>query len=550
LAGLSAALCAADAGMKVTLLERRHRLGGATWSFERNGIWYDNGQHVFLRCFESYLWFLERIGSAHKVFLQSRLDVPVLRVENPVSAEISKSSAIPTSSENSESPDDTAIPAAPASVIKGNISRTASPAPLHLMRSLLRYPHMTGRERINAARTALALRKLDPEKRLLDGKTAAVLRSKTKMEQSQSQESAQNSQPAAVLRSETGMETRETNAAMQIDDVTFGQWLRSRGESENAIQSLWNLITLPTANLPADQVSLQLAAKIFVTGLLTDSSAADIGWSAVPLSELHADAAAATLRNLGAEVRTKAAVEKITADPLGVRCDGEHLPADAVVAAVPHTAADILPEGSVRHQDRLSELGESPIINVHLVYDQPVTDLPLAAALGSEAQFVFDRTAAAKLNSGSGESSNAGKAGNSATGPQCLGISLSAADEYLSWSPAELVEHMTAEVAKLFPKARSQQPRDTMVTREVSATFRGVPGTASLRPAAETNHAGLFVAGAWTDTGWPATMEGAVRSGIAAADLALRHVGAADASGGLAGGVVGGPVGGIAPREI
>ncbi len=520
MAGLSAALCAADAGMKVTLLERRHRLGGATWSFERNGIWYDNGQHVFLRCFESYLWFLERIGSAHKVFLQSRLDVPVLRVESPVSAEISKSSEIPTSSENSESPDDPAIPAAPASVIKGSIRRTASPAPLHLMRSLLHYPHMTGRERINAARTALALRKLDPEKRLLDSKTATV------------------------LRSEAGMETRETNAALQIDDVTFGQWLRSRGESDNAIQSLWNLITLPTANLPADQVSLQLAAKIFVTGLLTDNSAADIGWSAVPLSELHADAAAATLRSIGAEVRTKAAVEKIIADPLGVRCDGEHLLADAVVAAVPHTAADILPEGSVKHQDRLSELGESPIINVHLVYDQPVTDLPLAAALGSEAQFVFDRTAAAKLNSSSGESSNAGKASNSdedsnsGEGRQCLGISLSAADEYLSWSPAELIEHMTAEVAKLFPKARGQQPRDAMVTREVSATFRGVPGTASLRPPAETNHAGLFIAGAWTDTGWPATMEGAVRSGIKAADLALRYVGAADEVG-LAEGIAG-----------
>ena len=495
LAGLSAALCASDAGMKVTLLERRHRLGGATWSFERNGIWYDNGQHVFMRCFESYLWFLERIGSAHKVFLQSRLDVPVLRVESPASAEISTSSEIPTSSKNSENPDDPAIPAAPASVIKGSIRRTASPAPLHLMRSLLHYPHMTGRERINAARTALALRKLDPEEgRLPDDEL--------------------------------------------LDDKTFGQWLRSRGESDNAIRSLWNLITLPTANLPADQVSLQLAAKIFVTGLLTDSSAADIGWSAVPLSELHADAAAATLRNLGAEVRTKAAVEKITADPLGVRCDGEHLPADAVVAAVPHTAADILPEGSVKHQDRLSELGESPIINVHLVYDQPVTDLPLAAALGSEAQFVFDRTAAAKLNSSSRESSNAGKASNSDTGPQCLGISLSAADEYLSWSPAELIEHMTAEVAKLFPKARGQRPRDAMVTREVSATFRGVPGTASLRPPADTNHAGLFIAGAWTDTGWPATMEGAVRSGITAADLALRHVGAADEVG-LAEGIAG-----------
>ena len=497
MAGLSVALCAADAGMRVTLLERRHRLGGATWSFERNGVWYDNGQHVFMRCFESYRWFLERIGSAHKVFLQSRLDVPVLRVESPASAEIPTSSAIPTSSENSESPANPASPATPASIVKGSIRRTASPAPLHLMRSLLHYPHMTGRERINAARTVLALRKLDPEKRLLDSKTAAV------------------------LQSETRTEPQKGNATLQIDDATFGQWLRSRGESENAIRSLWNLITLPTANLPADQVSLRLAAKIFVTGLLTDNSAGDIGWSAVPLSELHADAASAALRSLGAEVRTKAAVEKITTDPLGVRCDGEPLLADAVVAAVPHTAADILPEGSVKHQDRLSELGESPIINVHLVYDQPVTDLPLAAALGSEAQFVFDRTAAAKLSGNSEE----GSQGGTGQGSQCLGISLSAADEYLSWSPAELIEHMTAEVAKLFPKARGRQPRDAMVTREVSATFRGVPGTASLRPPAETNHPGLFVAGAWTDTGWPATMEGAVRSGVAAADLALQYAG-------------------------
>ena len=456
LAGLSAALCAADSGMQVTLLERRHRLGGATWSFERNGIWYDNGQHVFMRCFESYRWFLERIGSAHKVFLQSRLDVPVLRVEDT------------------------------GDVIKGTIRRTGSPAPLHLMRSLLRYPHMSMRERTTAARTALALRQLASDLRAPDLEIGSAL-----------------------------------------DDMTFGQWLRSRGESENAIESFWNLIVLPTANLHADQVSLQLAARIFITGLLTSNSAGDIGWSAVPLSELHADAASETLRSLGAEVRTKVAVEKITTEPLGVRCDGEHLLGDAVVSAVPHTAADILPEGSVKNQDRLSELGESPIINVHLIYDQPVTDLPLVAGLGSEAQFIFDRTASAKINDeANGEGNDEGRgAAKGKSGRQCLGISLSAADEYLAWSPAELIKHMTAEVAKLFPKARGQQPRDAMVTREVSATFRGVPGTARLRPPTSANHPGVFIAGAWTDTGWPATMEGAVRSGVAAAHLALEHVG-------------------------
>ena len=168
--------------------------------------------------------------------------------------------------------------------------------------------------------------------------------------------------------------------------------------------------------------------------------------------------------------RSNDQVEKITTEPLGVRCDGEHLLGDAVVSAVPHTAADILPVGSVKNQDRLSELGESPIINVHLIYDQPVTDLPLVAGLGSEAQFIFDRTASAKINDeANGEGNDEGRgAAKGKSGRQCLGISLSAADEYLAWSPAELIKHMTAEVAKLFPKARGQQPRDARYSKSMT----------------------------------------------------------------------------------
>ena len=79
LAGLSAALYCADAGASVVLLERRHRLGGATWSFKRNGVWYDNGQHVFMRCCTAYQSFLRRIGSEGGVYLQPRLEVPVLQ---------------------------------------------------------------------------------------------------------------------------------------------------------------------------------------------------------------------------------------------------------------------------------------------------------------------------------------------------------------------------------------------------------------------------------------------------------------------------------------
>ena len=134
LAGLAAAVEAVDRGANVTLLERRPRLGGATWSFQRRGIWFDNGQHVFLRCCTAYRTFLERIGAADRVFLQPRLDLPVLRPGGP----------------------------------SGAIRRTAGPAPVHLAPSLLTYPHLKLRQRLGVLRAGRALRRLDPDDPALD----------------------------------------------------------------------------------------------------------------------------------------------------------------------------------------------------------------------------------------------------------------------------------------------------------------------------------------------------------------------------------------------
>jgi uncharacterized protein with NAD-binding domain and iron-sulfur cluster len=147
-------------------------------------------------------------------------------------------------------------------------------------------------------------------------------------------------------------------------------------------------------------------------------------------------------------------------------------------------------------------------VNVHLLYDRPVLDGPFAAAIDSPVQFVFDRT----VSSGA------------PAGHQFLAISLSGADEYLPMSRHDLVERFTTEMARLFPRAREATVVTAMVTREVDATFRGAPGSGRLRPGAVTRLPGVFLAGAWTDTGWPATMEGAVRSGNAAADAAMTYL--------------------------
>ena len=190
---------------------------------------------------------------------------------------------------------------------------------------------------------------------------------------------------------------------------------------------------------------------------------------------------------------------------LEVRAGGRSVEADSVVVAVPHDAVDsLLPPRTVPSQSRLGDLGLSPILNVHLVYDRPVTDLSMFAAVGSDVQYVFDRTEGAGLDDGR----------------QCLAVSISAADSFIGRPAAELIGHFTKELARILPQAGGATVTESIVTREQAATFYGAPGTHRLRVGPECAMPGVFLAGAWCDTGWPATMEGAVRSGVRAGRLA------------------------------
>jgi squalene-associated FAD-dependent desaturase len=444
LAGLAAAIGCADGGAEVTLLEGRPRLGGATWSFERNGLHFDNGQHVYMRCCTAYRRFLDRIGSAADAPIQDRLAIPVLKPG-----------------------------ASGGEPVVSWIRRSGLPAPLHLASSLLTYRHLALADRLRLGRAALALRRL-----------------------------------------------RLTDTA--LDAETFGAFLERHGQRPAAVEALWDLIALPTVNVRADEASLALAAKVFKTGLLEESGAADLGWARVPLSRLHADPAAAVLRRAGATVRRRAKVTEIRLAPAstdsvgrrratGVVVDGELLEADAVVLAVPHeSAAELLPEGAVIDPTALQGLGRSPIVDVHVVYDRRVLEHEVAAAVGSPVQYVFDTTESSGLDPAHG---------------QCVAVSISGADDEHGQRPAVLIEKYTTALAELFPAARAATVVDAVVTREHAATFRGAPGTRRLRPRPESGVGGLFLAGAWTDTGWPATMEGAVRSGVAAAAGALRALG-------------------------
>ncbi|MEU7026125.1 hydroxysqualene dehydroxylase HpnE [Streptomyces sp. NPDC046275] len=434
LAGVTSALQLAEAGLHVTLLEGRPRLGGLAFSFRRGELTVDNGQHVYLRCCTGYRWFLERVGGAHLAPVQRRLDVPVLDVGRAAGPRL------------------------------GRLRRTNLPVPLHLAASLATYPHLSPVERARVARAALALKKLDPADPALDG-------------------------------------------------IDFGTWLGRHGQSARSVEALWDLVGVATLNAVAPDASMGLAAKVFKTGLLSENGAADIGWAHVPLGELHDALARKALDALGVRTELRARAERITRTDDGhwtVDLPGERLEADVVVLAVAQREAHaLLPEGALDDPDRLLDIGTAPILNVHVVYDRKVLRRPFFTALGSPVQWVFDRTESSGL-----------------TGPgQYLAISQSAAQDEIDEPVAVLRERYLPELERLLPAARGAGVRDFFVTRERTATFAPTPGVGRLRPGARTRAPGLYLAGAWTATGWPATMEGAVRSGFSAAGAALSALG-------------------------
>jgi predicted NAD/FAD-dependent oxidoreductase len=192
-----------------------------------------------------------------------------------------------------------------------------------------------------------------------------------------------------------------------------------------------------------------------------------------------------------------------------IETPGENLDADTVVLAVPQRETyDLLPAGALDEPGRLLEIGTAPILNIHVVYDRKVLSRPFFAALGSPVQWVFDRTEASGLREG-----------------QYLALSQSAARDEIDTPVSALRERYLPELERLLPTARDARVRDFFVTRERTATFAPTPGVGRLRPGARTKAPGLYLAGAWTATGWPATMESAVRSGVSAADAALAALG-------------------------
>jgi squalene-associated FAD-dependent desaturase len=287
-------------------------------------------------------------------------------------------------------------------------------------------------------------------------------------------------------------------ARRRADQRPFGEWLRGRGETDASRRAFWVPFFVPALNAPLERVTVAEAAFVVATAFMGDAGASRFGFLGVPLARL-AEAAAARLDVL--HLRTPVVrLERSKGGELGLwTADGRFVAVDGCVLALPPDRLEHLLAGGDRFGlPPLDGFVPRPIVDVHLWHDRGRLGFDFAALVASSVQWVFEKT------------------------PGYLCCSLSDAGDVVGRPEAELVDLAWAEVSVRVPALAGARLCRGAATRSPQATYAAPPGSA--RPGPVTTAANLAVAGSWTDTGWPDTMESAVRSGRAAAHQVARYL--------------------------
>ncbi|MHC4964141.1 MAG: hydroxysqualene dehydroxylase HpnE [Planctomycetota bacterium] len=293
-------------------------------------------------------------------------------------------------------------------------------------------------------------------------------------------------------------------------DRTFAQFLEACGQPQSVVDKFWNVIVTSACNLDVGRVGAAYALQVFKEGFLDNRWSYSMGLTAVPLVNLY-DPAGAVIEAAGGQVALGTSARAIAFNGrrvTGVVKGDGFLETAAVVSAVPFDRLQRLVSATLRKADArlqaLDRIGVSPILGVHLWFDQPVMDLPHLILAGHDVQWLFNK-------------------GTNRHGRQHLHAVISAADEWMALAEDEILRRVVQDVHRALPGATGLEPAQVRCIKEKRATFAAVPGLEAQRPAPRPHHArgpgveNLYLAGDWCATGWPATMEGAVRSGYAAA---------------------------------
>ncbi len=312
----------------------------------------------------------------------------------------------------------------------------------------------------------------------------------------------------------------------EMDTTSFYEWLRAQGQSERCICNLWNVIIEGTLNDNIRDVSAAMGLMIIQDGLLKGRREINLGYPKTPLGQALGIPSETYLRNLGVQTLLGCTVHSIEADENGwvqqvTGGDGRVFTADAYVSAAPFwILPSLIPEDLARKApfNSLTGLRASPIVNVHLEYDRAVMDGDFCYLLESPLQWVFNDS----LIQGNRRRHDS----------QSLTVSISAAWDHIDLPRKELERCIFDEMRKAFPRAREARIVNSTVVKQRNATFRCTPGAQRFRPGPLTASPNLFLAGEWTDTGWPSTMEGAIISGYNAAAAVMSSRGDTARTGG------------------
>ena len=297
-------------------------------------------------------------------------------------------------------------------------------------------------------------------------------------------------------------------------DPPLRDWLLAHGQTERTIERFWGVVLVSALNETVDRLGLKYARKVFRDGFLRHRDGFIVHVPTVPLGRLYGDELRGWLEQRHVDLRENTAVERIHVDSLGVRHlvlrDGSSLDADWYVLAVPFDRVlDLVPEEVVAREPyfgKLRNLTSSPIASVHLWFDRPVMALPHAILVGGVGHWVFNR-------------------GESSPGEHYVQVVASAVHTWKGKRREDIQNLIVEELGRLFPAIKAAKLLRAKLVTEQRATFSAVPGVDEWRPAQASPIANLVLAGDYTATGWPATMEGAVRSGYLAAEAILSRTG-------------------------
>lgn len=428
LAGLAAGCALADAGLRVTIFERRPYVGGRASSYEHPGTGevVDNCQHVLLGCCTNLIHLYQRLGVADKIRWFDELTF------------------IEPGGRTSQ------------------MSPSFLPAPMHNIPAFLRAKMLSTKDKLAIARAMNAMSRKLPED----------------------------------------------------SEEDFLSWLKRHGQTEQAIERFWKTVLVSALNEDLERSSVRYAAQVFRESFMKSAEAGKMGVPSIPLSDLYSSAIE-YIRARGGEVLLRSSVTAIGPKQasVGVLSGSGEQQFDYVVLAGPfQNAASLLPADAVAEaiKQKMAHFESSPITGIHLWFDREITPLPHAVLLDRTIQWMFHKSKFQEKRESAGS---------------YVELVVSASKSLVQKSREEVLELATKELAEFFPTVKDAKVVKAAVIKEVYATYAIVPGLDRYRPEAKTGWPRIFLAGDWTATDWPATMEGAVRSGYLAAEGIMEALG-------------------------